>query len=651
MDNTGYTDGGNSHIFDYVLMRVLENMRRTYQGKTELTAIMDDGSSHKVRIVVDNTSGKRGLVTVYDSDGKEEPVSFKARYYKFHDQDLHLPEGKLLYKDGYHEMVKEGYDYLRKYYSSDNEEYQNMAARVGERMETGADAYLKSIGRGKEAGDYNWEFFVNDDKEINLSTLSGGKILINEGAMDRWISSDNDLAVVLGHEMAHEIFRHIYIYDRNDRDSKILKGYLLNDGGVAKEDLRKVSGRYRSTFRVMADWRDNERQADLAGLRIAKAAGYDISGAGDLWRRFKFMEDVENVQNSITAGDGLEMTSDHPMTADRLQDISILSSRLRGSGVPVTALAGEANAKVTDAIEKMYGGKVTGWARSEGEAVLRGDRSNLLNASIRIYPSYDEWLKSGRNMKDKTYGFSITGTEDRMTVTVKTDGKGNGKPEDVMSFETKLDSFDKDLRGNVEKAFGKGSHFIVGKFGDTRTSPTPTVTYASDFILSNYNIHQNDIDAGNGKVIDSYIVNTLSGNAVFNLTDTEDYDESDEFYYKEGPSTRPEPREEEDIPKDRLFDVEAAYEKRAALEMAEPEKDVHRNLDSLGEISMSELQESAADALKKLSNIKPGENAADLQKDSEAAARRLSDIIIVNVGDGMDDSRQRQADNNNGIRI
>ena len=73
MDNTGYTDGGNSHIFDYVLMRVLENMRRTYQGKTELTAIMDDGSSHKVRIVVDNTSGKRGLVTVYDSTERKSP--------------------------------------------------------------------------------------------------------------------------------------------------------------------------------------------------------------------------------------------------------------------------------------------------------------------------------------------------------------------------------------------------------------------------------------------------------------------------------------------------------------------------------------------------------------------------------------------------
>ncbi len=84
-------------------------------------------------------------------------------------------------------------------------------------------------------------------------------------AMARYTAADDDLALVMGHELAHAYLHHEALLDRRSVARGLL-GPLGTPPGLVLE---------------------TERQADYLGLYIAARAGYDISRAGDFWERFR----------------------------------------------------------------------------------------------------------------------------------------------------------------------------------------------------------------------------------------------------------------------------------------------------------------------------------------------------------------------------
>ncbi len=137
-----------------------------------------------------------------------------------------------------------------------------------------------------------WEFVVfDDDEQVNAFALPGGKIGVFTG-MWKVARDDNDLGIVLGHEVAHVVAEH-----GNERASQAI---LAQAGGVAlsvglaegtdlspgtKQAIMTGYGVGATVGVVLPFSRKHESEADHIGLLYAARAGYDPRAAVPFWQR------------------------------------------------------------------------------------------------------------------------------------------------------------------------------------------------------------------------------------------------------------------------------------------------------------------------------------------------------------------------------
>jgi len=124
-------------------------------------------------------------------------------------------------------------------------------------------------------------------KESNLinAFADGKNVVVTTGMMD-FARSDEELAVVLGHELAHNLRGHLDAKRQNELGGRIAGAVL--DGLVAAV-TRTMPGNTGQSFggamAAQAYSVDFESEADYVGLYIIARAGYDITKAPDFWRR------------------------------------------------------------------------------------------------------------------------------------------------------------------------------------------------------------------------------------------------------------------------------------------------------------------------------------------------------------------------------
>jgi predicted Zn-dependent protease len=136
---------------------------------------------------------------------------------------------------------------------------------------------------------FEWEVNVLKKNTVNAFCLPGGKIAVFEGIL-RVAENDDQIAVVLGHEIGHALAHHTS--ERIARDE-------LNHGG-------------RNGFWDKAFDRAQESEADHIGLFLMTFAGYDPDEAVNFWERMQ----------QVTAGRGPpEILSDHPSDERRIRDL------------------------------------------------------------------------------------------------------------------------------------------------------------------------------------------------------------------------------------------------------------------------------------------------------------------------------------------
>lgn len=152
-------------------------------------------------------------------------------------------------------------------------------------------------------------------KEWNASAMANGAIWVYTGLMDDF--DDDELAIVLGHELAHYTNEHSRRNMGKGTLAQILgagaavAGVAL--GGTAGQ-MAQLGGQLGASALLSGYSRSFEDQADRVGLRYVYEAGYDVNKGPELWEKFraKYGESDE-ITNFFTG--------DHSRPTDRIKNI------------------------------------------------------------------------------------------------------------------------------------------------------------------------------------------------------------------------------------------------------------------------------------------------------------------------------------------
>ena len=159
---------------------------------------------------------------------------------------------------------------------------------------------------------YEWKVYLLEGKEVNAFALPNGNIFVFKGLLD-FVKSDDELAAVLGHEMAHVILRHGAEKVSLAIVNRLTENILLN---AVKPNHRALAARLYSlgvnVAFLLPYSRRQEKEADIVGLLIAMRAGYNPDGAVKLW---------EKMVRKFEEREPPEWLSDHPASKHRLEYI------------------------------------------------------------------------------------------------------------------------------------------------------------------------------------------------------------------------------------------------------------------------------------------------------------------------------------------
>ena len=218
-----------------------------------------------------------------------------------------------------------------------NEGYQQAKQKALENKQLNQDVYLLNEVRKisyrlidevryfrPDASDWKWEVNLQTSDEINAYCMPGGKIMVFTGLIDKAAKTNDEIAAVVGHEIAHALREHgrermstalvqqlgilgFAIYISDSSDNRELKNLAVQ--GVALGT---------TLFFALPNSREQEREADKIGLELAARAGYNPLAAVSLWRK---MDELSDMQPP-------EFLSTHPSNQSRIDDLQIQAKKI-----------------------------------------------------------------------------------------------------------------------------------------------------------------------------------------------------------------------------------------------------------------------------------------------------------------------------------
>lgn len=185
---------------------------------------------------------------------------------------------------------------------------------VGLRISKSVDRFMRANGMTEEANNYQWEFKLVDDNQMNAWCLPGGKVVFYTGILPICKNTDG-IAAVMGHEIAHAFAKH--------GQERMTSSYGQQLGGMAvaigtsgqnyeTQMLWNSIYGIGSQVGMLAYSRTHETEADKLGMVFMIMAGYDAEEAIQLWKRMK-----ENSKGEAPP----EFLSTHPSNDTRIDDL------------------------------------------------------------------------------------------------------------------------------------------------------------------------------------------------------------------------------------------------------------------------------------------------------------------------------------------
>ena len=190
---------------------------------------------------------------------------------------------------------------------SSGKEY-DMVRRCAERL---------AQATGDSGKDFTWQVSLVRSPQVNAFCLPGGKICVYTGILPV-AKTENGLAVVMGHEMAHATLRHgSERLLQQKTTNTLMTGVRFSVGDLSYEQQRAVMGAIGAGAQygfLLPFSREHESEADEIGLTYMAKAGYDPREAVTFWQRM----------SQQSGSQPMEFTSTHPSNTTRIENLKKL---------------------------------------------------------------------------------------------------------------------------------------------------------------------------------------------------------------------------------------------------------------------------------------------------------------------------------------
>lgn len=177
-----------------------------------------------------------------------------------------------------------------------NKSYYNRVSAISKRL-------INQVGVFRpDAKNWKWEVNVFTSNDVNAFCMAGGKIGVFTGIIDQLKMTDDELAAVIGHEIAHALREHTR--EKISQSQVTQTGLsLVGEFAGLSSNQSKLADQAAKAALTMPFSRQMESEADVMGLELMARAGYNPNAAPEVWRKMKAMED--KLGGSSTSGSAL----------------------------------------------------------------------------------------------------------------------------------------------------------------------------------------------------------------------------------------------------------------------------------------------------------------------------------------------------------
>jgi Zn-dependent protease with chaperone function len=157
--------------------------------------------------------------------------------------------------------------------------------------------------------DWKWQVNLIGSKQINAWCMPGGKIAFYTGILDQLKLNDDEVAMIMGHEMAHALREHAR--ERLAKSQATSIGLSIASQLLGLGQLGDVAANLGTQLLTLKYSRDDETESDLVGLEIAARGGYKPEASVSLWQKMQ-----------AASGNGSpSFLSTHPSGANRIEEL------------------------------------------------------------------------------------------------------------------------------------------------------------------------------------------------------------------------------------------------------------------------------------------------------------------------------------------
>jgi predicted Zn-dependent protease len=159
------------------------------------------------------------------------------------------------------------------------------------------------------ARQWRWEINLLGSSQINAFCMPGGKIAFYTGILQTLKLTDDEVAMVMGHEVAHALREHARERMGKGAATNIGAGLVSQIFGLGQ--LGNTALNYGAQLLTLKFSREDESEADLVGMELAARAGYDPHAGVTLWQKM----------GAAAKGAPPQWLSTHPSSDTRIHEI------------------------------------------------------------------------------------------------------------------------------------------------------------------------------------------------------------------------------------------------------------------------------------------------------------------------------------------